>query len=71
MLDSLITSQTRIKLLLEFFLNPECKSYLRDLADKFGESTNSVRTELNWLIEAGPLSLSEEGRTKVYTSSVP
>jgi len=52
-LDSLITSQTRVKLLLRFFLNPESRSYLRELAEEFGESTNSVRVELNRLTEAG------------------
>jgi len=49
MLDSLITSQTRIKLLLRFFLNPENTSYLRELAQEFGESTNAVRLGLNRL----------------------
>lgn len=69
MLDSLITSQTRIKLLLKFFLNPESKSYLRELADEFGESTNSVRLELNRLTEAGLLRSYDEGRTKVYRAN--
>jgi len=69
MLDSLITSQTRIKLLLKFFLNPESRSYLRELADEFGESTNSVRVELNRLTEAGLLCSADEGRTKVYRAN--
>jgi predicted transcriptional regulator len=69
MLDSLITSKTRIKLLLKFFLNPESKSYLRELAEEFGESTNAVRLELNRLAEAGLLETSENGRTKVYQSN--
>jgi predicted transcriptional regulator len=69
MLDSLITSKTRIKLLLKFFLNPESKSYLRELAEEFGESTNAVRLELNRLAEAGLLESTENGRTKVYQSN--
>ena len=69
MLESLITSQTRIKLLLKFFLNPESKSYLRELADEFGESTNSVRLELNRLTQAGLLTSAENGRTKVYQAN--
>ena len=69
MLDSLITSKTRIKLLLKFFLNPESKSYLRELAEEFGESTNAVRLELNRLAEAGLLETTENGRTKVYQSN--
>jgi len=69
MLDSLITSKTRIKLLLKFFLNPETKGYLRGLADEFGESTNAVRIELNRLAEAGLLEMSSEGRTKIYQAN--
>lgn len=68
-LDSLITSRTRIKLLLRFFLNPESTSYLRELADEFGESTNAVRVELNRLERAGLLESFEEGRTKLYRAN--
>jgi DNA-binding transcriptional ArsR family regulator len=69
LLDSLITSKTRIKLLLKFFLNPGTSAYLRGLADELGESTNSVRVELNRLSEAGLLESAEEGRTKVYRAN--
>lgn len=69
MLDSLITSKTRIKLLLKFFFNPETKGYLRGLAEEFGESTNAVRVELNRLTEAGLLEVKEEGRTKLYQAN--
>lgn len=69
MLDSLITSQTRIKLLLRFFLNPESTSYLRELAQEFGESTNAVRVELNRLERAGLLESFEEGRTRLYRAN--
>ena len=46
MIESLITSKTRTRLLLKFFLNPETRAHLRGLADEFGESTNGVRVEL-------------------------
>lgn len=69
MLESLITSKTRVRLLLKFFLNPGSSGYLRELADEFGESTNSVRVELNRLTEAGLLESSTEGRTKVYRAN--
>ena len=69
MLDTLITSKTRIKLLMKFFLNPGTRAYLRALADEFGESTNSVRVELNRLSEAGLLESADEGRTKVYRAN--
>lgn len=69
MLDSLITSKTRIKLLLKFFANPDTTAYLRSLADEFGESTNSVRVELNRLADANLLTSRDEGRTKVYQAN--
>lgn len=69
MLDSLITSKTRIKLLLKFFLNPSMKAYLRGLADEFGESTNAIRLELNHLEEAGLLKSETEGNKKVYQAN--
>jgi hypothetical protein len=42
------------------------KAYLRQLADEFGESTNSVRIELNRLTEAGLLESYAEGNTIMY-----
>lgn len=69
MLDSFITSKTRVRLLLKFFLNPGTSAYLRGLADEFGESTNGVRVELNRLSEAGILESTDEGRTKVYRAN--
>lgn len=69
MLDSLITSKTRIKLLLKFFLNTSTKAYLRGLADEFGESTNAIRLELNHLEEAGLLDAETDGNKKVYRAN--
>ncbi len=69
MLESLITSKTRIKLLLKFFANPETAAYLRELAAELGESTNAVRVELNRLSKAGLLRSYSNGRTKVYQAN--
>ena len=69
LLDSIITSKTRVKLLLKFFLNPGTMSYLRGLAEEFGESTNSVRVELNRMSKAGLLESESQGRTKVYRAN--
>lgn len=66
MLNTLITSKTRVRLLVKFFLNPSMKAYLRQLADEFGESTNSVRIELNRLTEAGLLESYAAGNTIMY-----
>lgn len=70
MLNSLITSKTRVKLLLKFFLNPETRAYLRGLSEEFGESTNAVRIELNRLSEAGLLDSKSEGRKKIYSANI-
>jgi len=69
MLDTLITSKTRVKLLLKFFLNPGTKSYLRGLATEFGESTNAIRVELNRLTEAKLLKSVNSGRTVEYRAN--
>lgn len=68
MLDSLVTSKTRIKLLLKFFAHNN-SGYLRSLAKEFDESTNSVRVELNRLTEAGLLQSGENGKTKLYRAN--
>ena len=70
MIESLITSKTRIKLLLKFFLNSQTKSYLRSLETEFGESTNSIRMELNRLETAGLLSASTEGNKKMFFANI-
>jgi hypothetical protein len=69
MLDSIITSETRIKLLLRFFLNPNAKGYLRQLANEFGESTNGIRLELNKLTDAKIISCTKSGRNKIYQAN--
>lgn len=66
MLDVLITSKTRIKLLLKFFLNPGTSSYLRGLETEFSESTNAIRQELNRFEKAGMLDTHTEGNKKIF-----
>jgi hypothetical protein len=69
MLETLISSKTRIKLLLKFFLNPEIKAYLRGLEAEFGESSNAIRVELNKFEEASLLESSVEGNKKVFSAN--
>lgn len=69
MLDTLITSKTRVKLLLKFFSNSTNSAYLRSLADEFGESTNGVRVELNRLADAGLLESTPAGNTILYKAN--
>jgi DNA-binding transcriptional ArsR family regulator len=66
LLETLITSKTRIRILLKFFLNPETKTHLRALATELNESSNAVRVELNRLTEAGMLSSVKEGNKLLY-----
>ena len=55
MLNQLITSKTRLRLLLKFFISQANRGYLNGLANEMGESTNSIRKELNHLHGAGYL----------------
>jgi len=66
MLDTLITSKTRIKLLLKFFLNSNSSSYLRGLESEFGESSNAIRVELNRFEKAGLLTSFMKGNKKMF-----
>lgn len=70
MLDSLITSKTRIKLLIKFFLNSNTTAYLRNLASEFGESTNGLRQELNHLEEANLLQSELIQNKKIYRANL-
>ena len=70
MLDTLVTSKTRLKLILKFFLNPCSSAYLRGLAEEFGESSNAVRLELNRFEEAGLLESEAIGNKKLYRANV-
>ena len=55
MLGELITSKTRLRLLIKFFISHANRGYLNGLATEMGESTNSIRKELNHLQGAGYL----------------
>lgn len=55
MLETLITSKTRVRILVKFFINAANSGHLRGLADEMDESTNAIRKELNALSNAGYL----------------
>ena len=69
MLDSLITSKTRLGMLIKFFINTTNKGYLNGLATEFNESTNSIRKELNNLSEAGYLLRSKSNNRVIYNAN--
>ena len=49
-----------------FFLNSNSRSYLRGLESEFGESTNSIRLELNKFEQAGLLTTEMDGNKKYF-----
>jgi len=55
LLETLITSRTRLRMLVKFFTNDANNGYLNGLAIEFGESTNAIRLELNNLSASGYL----------------
>ena len=65
----LIGSKTRIKILTRFFFNPQTRSYLRELANEFNVSTNSVRVELNQLTKTKLLTSEKNGRSVLYKAN--
>ncbi|WP_041313278.1 transcriptional regulator [Heliomicrobium modesticaldum] len=70
MLDSLITSKTRLQLLLRFFANPNHAAHLRQLAADFSESTNAVRVELKRLVAAKLLTQESRERKILYSANI-
>ncbi len=69
MLDAIITSKLRVKLLLKFFINPETTAWLRGLEKEFGVSSNAVRQELNKLEEAGIIKSESSSYRKLFRAN--
>lgn len=69
MLNNLITSKTRIRLMMKFFINEHTTGYLRSLAAEFGESTNAIRSELNRFEAAQLLTVQSEQNKKIYRAN--
>jgi hypothetical protein len=69
MIETLISSKTRVKLLLKFFLNSRTTAYLRGLEGEFGESTNAIRVELNRFEDAGMLKSFSQGNKKIFQAN--
>ena len=69
MLNSLITSKTRLRVLVKFFIRAANKGHLNSLASEFGESTNGVRKELNKLKDAGYLVSNKVQNKVIYRAN--
>ena len=65
MLGKLITSKTRLRLLIKFFISQANRGYLNGLATEMGESTNAIRKELNHLHDAGYLKKLKNDKNKI------
>lgn len=69
MIETLISSKTRVKLLFKFFLNKDATAYLRSLESEMGESTNAIRLELNKFEKAGLLKSAANGNKKIFSAN--
>jgi len=69
MLGSLITSKTRLRMLIKFFVSAANNGYLNGLATEFNESTNSIRKELNNLSGAGYLLKTKKNNRVIYNAN--
>ncbi len=69
MLENLITSKTRLRLLVKFFINVANEGYLRGLASEMQESTNAIRKELNNLSDAGYLTRNDDNQKITYRAN--
>lgn len=67
--DALISSKTRIQILMRLFLDAGHHAYLRQLAREFSASPSQVRDELRQLNEAGLLVTRQEGKQLVYSAN--
>ncbi len=69
MLEDIITSKTRIKLLTRFFLNSSSTAHLRGLAAEFGVSTNGIREELKQMVDSRLMKSEKTGRQVLYRAN--
>lgn len=67
--SGLITSKTRIKILMRLFLNPDRNAYLRELADEFHASPSHIKEELDQLREADLLTSRKNGRQVLFSAN--
>lgn len=67
--SGLITSKTRIKILMRLFLNPNRHAYLRELANEFHASPSHIKEELDQLREADLLTSTKKGRQVLFSAN--
>jgi predicted nucleotidyltransferase len=67
MIEELIISKTRAKILTLFFANPKKSFYVREISRKVEKNINSVRRELRKLENVGILKSRNEANLKYYS----
>lgn len=68
-LNGLITSKMRVRLLMRLFLNPSQHSYIRELAQDFQVSPSQVKTEVDNLHSASLVRCQKKGRQVLYSAN--
>lgn len=66
MLDILITSRVRRKILIVYAKYPDFKTHVRGLAKLIKEDPGNIQRELRKLEKAGFLLTEKQGNTKIY-----
>jgi hypothetical protein len=66
MLQDLIVSRVRIKILSLFFLNPDKIYHLREIQRQTGEAMNAIRREMQYLHSKGFAAAEHRGNRKYY-----
>ena len=69
MLDVIVSSETRVKLLIKFFLNNGNRSYLKELEKDYGVTKHILSSELANLEKAGLLMSETESNRRYYTAN--
>jgi predicted nucleotidyltransferase len=67
--SGLITSKTRIRILMRLFMNPQQSAYMRELSDEFNVSPSQIKDELNQLSVAGFLTSKKNGRQILFSAN--
>lgn len=69
MLDQLLGSRTRAKVLRLLLTNPSKSYFVREISRKIKEHMNSVRRELQFLTEVGIVEATGEGQKRFYQAN--
>lgn len=67
--SGIITSKTRIRILMRLFMNPKQSAYMRELSDEFHISPSQIKEELNQLNLAGLLTSKKNGRQILFSAN--